>query len=48
MCHQSSSLHEKHFYLLAWIGCDYMTYMDYMDLTVPRKAVKSNHSLTHY
>ena len=24
-----------------------MAYMDYMDLAVPRKAVKFNHSLTH-
>ena len=28
------------------IGYDYTAFMDYMDLVVPRKAVKSNHSLT--
>ena len=31
--------------MIQCIGCDYTAYMDYMDLAVPRKAVKFNHSL---
>ena len=34
-------------YWFQCIGYDYTAYMDYMDLAVPKKVVKFNHSLTH-